>query len=62
MKISRTDKPVRVSVSFPPEIYHTLEAIAKQNKVSLAWIVRDATEKYIDNRWPLFAEAERMTP
>lgn len=53
---------LRASVSFPPELYHTLEAIAKQQKVSLAWVVRDATEKYIENKWPLFAEAGKMTP
>lgn len=38
---------VRASISFPAEIYGTLEELAKQKKVSLAWIVRDAAEKYI---------------
>lgn len=45
---------VRASISFPAEIYETLELIAKQNKVSLAWVVREAAEKYIAGRWPLF--------
>ena len=31
---------VRASISFPPDIYHTLEEIARQKKVSLAWVVR----------------------
>ena len=38
---------VRATISFPPAIYETLEGIAKQKKVSLAWVVRDAAEKYI---------------
>jgi metal-responsive CopG/Arc/MetJ family transcriptional regulator len=39
---------VRASISFPPDLYETLEALAKQKKVSLAWVVRDAAEKYIE--------------
>jgi metal-responsive CopG/Arc/MetJ family transcriptional regulator len=38
---------VRASISFPPDLYETLEAIAKQKKVSLAWVVRDAAEGYV---------------
>jgi metal-responsive CopG/Arc/MetJ family transcriptional regulator len=38
---------VRASISFPPALYETLEDIAQQKKVSLAWVVRDAAEKYI---------------
>ena len=38
---------IRASISFPPEIYRTLEEIAKQKKVSLAWVVRDAAEQYV---------------
>lgn len=30
-----------------------LEQIAKQNKVSVGWVVRDAAEKYIAEQWPL---------
>lgn len=44
---------VRSSISFPPNIYQTLEMIAKEKKVSLAWVVREAVEKYIDDKWPL---------
>lgn len=43
----------RTSVSFPAEIYRTLEEIAKQKKVSVAWVIRDAAETYISERWPL---------
>ena len=45
---------VRASISFPPDIYKTLEDIARQKKVSLAWVVREAAEKYIADKWPLF--------
>jgi hypothetical protein len=38
---------IRASISFPPDLYATLEQIAKQKKVSLAWVVRDASEKYV---------------
>jgi metal-responsive CopG/Arc/MetJ family transcriptional regulator len=47
-------KSVRASVSFPKDLYETLEQLAKGKKVSVAWIVRDATEKYIADQWPLF--------
>jgi metal-responsive CopG/Arc/MetJ family transcriptional regulator len=45
---------VRASISFPQEIYQTLEDIARQKKVSLAWVVREAAEQYIAEKWPLF--------
>ena len=38
---------VRASITFPPDLYATLEQIAQQKKVSLAWVVRDAAEKYV---------------
>jgi hypothetical protein len=31
----------------PPALYETLEEIAQQKKVLLAWVVRDAAEKYV---------------
>jgi predicted DNA-binding protein len=46
MKAQNTSS-VRASISFPPDLYETLENLAKQKKVSLAWVVRDATEKYV---------------
>ena len=33
---------VRASITFPPDLYKTLEEIAQEKKVSLAWVVRDA--------------------
>lgn len=49
----------RISVTLPPEIHQTLEKIAREKKVSLAWVVRDAAEKYIADRWPLFSQEQR---
>ena len=46
----------RASVSFPTELYGTLEAIARQKKVSVAWVVRDAAEKYVEDQWPLLSQ------
>jgi len=57
----RKDKPMptegsstRATISFPSELYQTLEEIASQKKVSLAWVVREAAEQYIADKWPLF--------
>ena len=38
---------VRASITFPPDLYEALEKTAQQKKVSLAWVVRDAAEKYV---------------
>ena len=45
----------RMSVTFPSDLHRTLEQIAAQQKVSVAWVVRDAAEKYVSDRWPLLA-------
>jgi metal-responsive CopG/Arc/MetJ family transcriptional regulator len=46
-----TQKPwVRASISFPSDLYGTLEELAKHKKVSLAWVVRDAAERYVADR------------
>lgn len=50
-------KTLRASVGFPRELYAALEDLAKEKKVSVAWIVRDAAEQYIANRWPLLNNA-----
>lgn len=39
----------RVSVTFPVEHYEKLESLAEENKVSIAWVVRDAVEQYLSN-------------
>lgn len=54
MKVHPTAQ-VRATISFPPDLYQTLDEIAKEKKVSLAWVVRDAAEKYVAEKWPLFS-------
>jgi len=47
---NRVRKPIdkiRSSISFPQEIYATLEKIAYEKRVSLAWVVREAVEIYL---------------
>ena len=50
---------VRATISFPADVYETLEVIAKEKKVSLAWVVREAAEKYIADKWPLFNRSKK---
>ena len=45
---------VRSTISFPFKLHEALEEIAKEKKVSLAWVVREASEKYIADKRPLF--------
>ncbi len=45
---------VRASASYPRDLYRMLEDISKEKKVSVAWVIRDAAEKYVNDRWPLF--------
>lgn len=47
---------VRASISFSLDVYETLEGIAKKKKVSLAWVVREAVDNYIEAKWPLFLQ------
>jgi hypothetical protein len=47
---------VRATISFPSDRYATLEEIAKQKKVSLAWVVREAVDSYLEAKWPLFPQ------
>ena len=44
---------VRTSVSLPREHYEILTSVAEQNRVSVAWVVRDAVSRYVEERWPL---------
>lgn len=46
-------RTLRLSVSLPTELYEVLDQIASQNRVSLAWVLRDAAEKYVNDKWPL---------
>jgi metal-responsive CopG/Arc/MetJ family transcriptional regulator len=52
----KSEQSSRLSVTLPHQTYTSLERIAKKKKVSLAWVVRDATEKYVADELPLFRE------
>lgn len=51
-----SEPSTRTSVTLPVQVYSSLEIIAKQKKVSVAWVIRDAAERYVADQWPLFAE------
>ena len=55
----RLPKTARASVSFPPNVYDELEKLAVAKKVSIAWVVREAAEKYVADQWPLLGNAEQ---
>ena len=44
------ERTVRASVSFPEDQYAELELIARQHRVSLAWVVREAVQTYLVSR------------
>jgi len=43
----RNSGSIRASISFPSEVYDELEQIAEAKNVSLAWVIREAAEKYL---------------
>ena len=44
----------RLSVSLTPEQHEELLEIANKNKVSVAWVVREAIERLLRDEQPLF--------
>lgn len=46
------ERTVRASISFPEDQYQVLERIEAENKVSFAWIVRDAINGNLKSKWP----------
>lgn len=52
------ENTVRASVSFPEDQYAELELIAQQQRVSLAWVVREAVQSYLVTRWPLLDQTK----
>jgi len=47
-----------MSVTIPPSHRDDLSRIAAQRKVSVAWLVRDAIEKYLAASAPLFTSKD----
>ena len=56
LKVTLPEHPAttRASISFPSAVYEEIERIAEAKKVSIAWVVREAAEKYVAEQWPLF--------
>lgn len=46
--------PHRLSISLSPEQHMELVEIADRNKVSVAWVVREAIERLLHDEQPLF--------
>lgn len=46
------ERTVRASVSFPEDQYAELEQLALAQRVSLAWVVREAVQSYLVQRMP----------
>ena len=51
------ERTVRSSVSFPEDQYAELERIALEQRVSLAWVVREAVQAYLVQRKSLLQGA-----
>ncbi len=58
-KKQKMDGPVRVSISFDPADYAEIRDIARDKRVSTAWVVREAVTSYLDARAPLFGRDRR---
>jgi len=43
----------RLSVSLTPQQHHQLSEIARKNRVSAAWVVREAIERLLQHDRPL---------
>lgn len=50
----------RITISLSLEHYEHIRRLAKSKRVSSAWIIRDAVEKYLVEDVPLFAGKERI--
>ena len=57
-KPSGKPQSVRMTASLPADICETLRDIADQKKVSVAWVIREAAEKYVADQWPLLGKEQ----
>lgn len=44
----------RLSVSLTPEQHRELNEIARKNRVSVAWVIREAIDRLLKDDMPLF--------
>jgi predicted transcriptional regulator len=58
-KLSRSNRSetprrmTRATFSLEVDKLSELEQIAEKKKVPLSWVLRDAVDAYLSNRWPL---------
>jgi predicted transcriptional regulator len=57
-KARKKGKMPRTSVSFAPGVQEELNRLAVKRKVSVAWIVREAVDRYLASENPLFNQAQ----
>lgn len=57
----RSTETTRASVSFPTDVYTEMEKIAASKRVSVAWVVREAAERYVAEQWPLLADQPKVS-
>ena len=55
----KTKPSVRTTISIPREDHAELERIAKKKKVSVAWVVREAVDRYLEAESPLLRRRNR---
>ena len=46
----------RLSVTLPADEYRELKRLSEHNRVSVAWLVRNAVTDYLQSQAPLFAK------
>ncbi len=57
-KTRKKGKMPRTSVSFSAEVQEELNRLAEKRKVSVAWIVREAVDRYLASENPLFHQIQ----
>ena len=51
-------KMPRTSVSLPADVREELERTAARRKVSVAWVIREALDRYLASENPLFHQVQ----
>ena len=47
---------VRLSVTLPADEYRELKRLSERNRVSVAWLIRNAVTEHLEAQAPLFAQ------
>jgi hypothetical protein len=50
---AKEERPARMTVTLPWQDYSRLVSQAKQHRLSASWVIRDAVENYLKQRFPL---------